>query len=506
MSIQRKYSLPNCTLILDGWGNDIALTEDTTGGRPLLSMLTSFECRFQGYEQPIKGGREFFEQFITTVSAYAQQFLSGVPRDRDRSPLPKPVVIEQLSDNTHRMVINPQALKDDPSQASLQFDLMTVQLFDLVEAIDQFYADVQTLPDLTLALAPISRRQTAPAKPMAQRVVPAAIGVSGLAAAAIALFFVPVPEFRPTEPDPETTSDVQTDGAVDDAPNGSAPPDTESESDSSAADRSAADRSAADSSAADSSTADSSTADGAAPLSADDAIAEALFVQAPLLVDSAVVDRLMTDLQQTLLAEWTQAYDFESDLVYRLAVAENGDILGYKYVNDAALTYVDETPLPDLQYNLLEPEAAAQEPVAQYRVVFTPAGAVEVSLWHGRIPEPGEAESTSGAAVELGPEITDSDRLATMNFELYDLLLDQLEDLDEDELSGELSYRVNMTPDGVVVDYEPLDDTAAEFLTTTGIPELSEEATASDRQSEQGQFLVVITGAGVLEVSPWRGF
>jgi hypothetical protein len=487
MSIQRKYSLPNCTLILDGWGNDITLTQDTTSGRPLLSMLTSFECRLQGHAQPIKGGREFFEQFITTVSAYAQQFLSGVPRDRSRVTAPKPVVVEQLSDNTHRIIINPQALKDDPAQTqteSLQFDLMTVHLFDLVEAIDQFYADVQTLPDLTLALTPISRRQTAPTKPVTQRVIPAAIGVSGLAAAAIALFYVPVPEFRPTEPEPQSTSEVQTDSTVDDTPNGSDTPENESE----------------DISEAD-------AVDTSAPLSAEDEIAEALFVQAPLLVDPDIVDPLMTDLQQTLLDEWTQEHDFEADLVYRLAVAENGDILGYKYVNDAALANVDETPLPDLQYNLLEPETAAQEPVAQYRVVFTPAGGVEVSLWHGRPPGTEEDEGEAAAdTTELGPEITDSDRLATMNFELYDLLLDQLEDLDEDELSGDLSYRVNMTPAGVVVDYEALDDTAADFLTVTGIPELAEDVTDADRQSEQGQFLVVITEEGVLEISPWRGF
>ena len=490
MSIQRKYSLPNCTLILDGWGNDLTLPEDTTAGRPLLSMLSSFECRFQGHEQPIKGGREFFEQFIATVSAYAQQFLSGVPRDRGRNAAPKPVVVEQLSDNTHRIVINPQALSDDPAQMqteTLQFDLMTVHLFDLVEAIDQFYADVQTLPDLTLALAPISRRQTAPTKPVTQRIVPAAIGVSGLAAAAIALFFVPVPEFRPTEPEPQTTSDVQTDDAADDTPSGAAPPDSESAETTEAAEA-------------------AETAD-AAPLSAEDEMAEALFVQAPLLVDPDIIDQLTTDLQQTLLDEWTQEQDFEEELVYRLAVAENGDILGYKYVNDAALDHVDETPLPDLQYNLLEPETAVQEPVAQYRVVFTPAGAVEVRLWHGRPPgAEDESGETAAESAELGPEITDSDRLATLNFELYDLLLDQLEDLDDDELVGDLSYRVNMTPDGMVVDYEPLDDAATEFLTVTGIPELAEDATDADRQSEQGQFLVVITEEGVLEVSPWRGF
>lgn len=487
MSIQRQYSLPNCTLILDGWGNDLSVV-DSAAGRPLLSILTSFECRFNGHAQPIKGGRECFEQLIAAASTYAQQFLSGVPQQRHRGDR-SPVVIEQVSANFHRLTIHPQEFKDDPARtqtSQVQFDLMTVQLFDLVEAIDQFYADSQTLPDLALVLSPVPKRQIAPKEPIAQRAIPVALGVSSLAVAAIAFFYLPVPEFRPSEADAQTeqTTDAPS------ADEGTTPPDAATDPASDAANSDPA----------------AETDETAADTPSDDPT-DLLLSQAPLIVDTEVIDGLMSDLQETLSTQWTQEHSFETDLVYRVAVSENGDILGYKYVNDDALDRVDETPLPSLRFENLDVETAVQEAIAQYRVVFTPAGTVEVSPWHGRPPgaeeEPDEA---AAGEAELGPEITDRNRLAALYLDLYDLLADNLEDIDEDALTADLSYRVNMTPDGVVVDYEALDDASEAFLDRTPLEDLREEATASDRQSEQGRFLVVITEDGVLQVSPWQGF
>jgi hypothetical protein len=484
MSIQRLYSLPNCTLLLDGWGDDLGLNGGDPTGRPLLSILTSFECRFNGHERVIQGGREFFEHLIRTTSAYAQQVLSGVPYSRDRGDRSHPVVIEQLSSNFHRLTVYPQALTDDPARnqaESISFDLMTVHLFDLVEAIDQFYADTQTLPALTLTLTPVRKRQTAPKQPLTTRALPLALGVSGLAAATAALFFVPVPEFRPREEAAETTTDVQplaTDTAASgDPPAAATTPTTQDEADN--------------------------AADSAVANSPDDEAVEVLFADAPLIVDEAIIDQLMVDLQRDLFDRWTQEHNFEEPLIYRVAVAENGDILGFKYVNDASLARVDETPMPDLQYPSLDPDRARQAPVAQYRVVFTPAGAVEVSPWHGRIPEIVPDQQDLG---DLGPEITDSAQLATLNWDLYDLMNDGIEPADRRSLSQDASFRVNMTPDGVIVDFEALDEAATRFLPRTPLASLRNAATARDRQADQGQFLVVITQAGELQVSPWRGF
>ena len=47
MTIQRQYSLPNCTLILEGLG-DNANTLAQTDSRPLMSILINAECYLSG--------------------------------------------------------------------------------------------------------------------------------------------------------------------------------------------------------------------------------------------------------------------------------------------------------------------------------------------------------------------------------------------------------------------------------------------------------------------------
>ena len=86
------------------------------------------------------------------------------------------------------------------SAPPIQVDLTTVQLFDLVEAIDQSLTDSRTLPQLTLQLSPVSKRHRKAEQPIAKRAAPAALGTGVLALAAVAFFFVPIPEVREPEP------------------------------------------------------------------------------------------------------------------------------------------------------------------------------------------------------------------------------------------------------------------------------------------------------------------
>ena len=112
---------------------------------------------------------------------------------------------------------------DQKTELSAKVDLTTVQLFDLVEAIDQFFADTQTLPELSLQLTPISKRYVKSAEPLAKRSLPAVVGVSSLALAAMAFFLVPVPEVqRQRDPVPQPNPAGQNQGTPN--PGGSGSP------------------------------------------------------------------------------------------------------------------------------------------------------------------------------------------------------------------------------------------------------------------------------------------
>jgi len=400
MTIQRQYSLPNCNLVLEGL-ND---TTDSDAVRPLLTILVNAECNFSGHEQPITGGRDFLESLTSAVSSYAQEFLSGV---HHLQPNDKPVLVQlqKVGNHLHRLTVKPEPLNSHHETGDLtHLDLRTVQLFDLVEAIDQLFADPQTLPDLSLNLTPVSRRNVTSTEPMSKRVVPAAIGVSGLAAAAALLFFVPIPEVKRPQPtgsstEPEaaaTTSASNSPGAIaSGSPNATSSATTSPATASSAiaspsassspstsptvAARSTVTASPSTSPAATSSPAPSPQAD--APIDA--AQLGTLLNTAPSVTDAATLRQLTMRLRNQLDQAWTKTPEFDSDLIYRVGVSENGDILGFKYVNQDSIAHVDETPLPDLRYNSVDPSAISREPIAQFRVVFTPRGAIEVSPWAG---------------------------------------------------------------------------------------------------------------------------
>lgn len=399
MTIQRQYSLPNCKLILEGLSGDSPL--DPTSTRPLVSVVTNVECHISGYEKPLSGGRDFLEGLLRAVSEYAQEYLSGVPHaaahgDRHHPSL---VRLERVDKNIHRLMVEPQIADQSSGTGSpAQLDLTTVQLFDLVEAVDQFFADAQTLPELALTVSPIHKRHVAAKEPVTKQAVPVALGLSSLAVAAVALFFLPIPEVRRPQPTPESatqTSPVASPSAGN-SPNDSPTPESSA-------------------SPAGSPTASSPTAAAAAPTAAASP-AEAIFAgNVPEILDPAELEQLTGKVYDQLDRGWTEKakttpITFNENLEYRVGVARTGDIRGYKYVNGAALTYLEETPLADLQFPSPSPATSpasespgspsAQEPLAQFLVVFKPNGVLEVSPWYG---EPLESSPSPAASPSPSP-------------------------------------------------------------------------------------------------------
>jgi Domain of unknown function (DUF4335) len=341
MTIERQYSLPNCKLILQGYNTG---SDGKSDGRASLNVLMNAECHFVGYPQPITGGREFFESLVRQVSRYVQGFLSGLTAPESFRQQPELVELHPIAGELHQLTVHEPPQEKSSDEVSLaaappvQVNLTTVQLFDLVEAVDQFLADSQTLPELSIQLQPLSKRYLKPEQPIAQRAVPAAIGISSLALTALALFALPIPDIkRPEDPklQPQTqSSTVPTPTAI--PPQGSSPQTTVPQS-----------------------------------------LPPNLSSPPPITNPQELKD-LKAQLIEKLTQAWIPTASVKTPLIYRVSVAKDGAIVGYKSLNPELGTETKQTPLPDLLY---KPVGSRQtnEPLADFQVTFNPDGNLEVS-------------------------------------------------------------------------------------------------------------------------------
>ncbi|MBW4550663.1 MAG: DUF4335 domain-containing protein [Aphanocapsa sp. GSE-SYN-MK-11-07L] len=227
MPIQRQYSLPNSTLVLEGLSN-----QTEAGLRPPLDVLIRFECHLLGLPAPLVGGKDLLEGLLQSVSHGVQEALSGVHRLRSARSLPeqKGIQVQPVAAEAYQvqiplgLLLQPLATPTDAvpdhqnePAAAAEFQLSQVQMFDLMEALDQLCADSQTLPDLVLPLQSLPRRSAAIGEPLTKQARAVSLGAGSLAVAATIFFFLPVPEVRRPEPKPptpqETSSPSQTEAS-----------------------------------------------------------------------------------------------------------------------------------------------------------------------------------------------------------------------------------------------------------------------------------------------------
>ncbi|MCC5650727.1 DUF4335 domain-containing protein [Nostoc sp. XA013] len=475
MNIQRKYSLPNCTLLLEGL-SDVTRAAQFQEMRPELSILVNAECYLSGYNQPITGGREFFESLVRAVSGYAQEFLSSVPNPQAHNQESELVEFQKVDSNRHRLIIHSEGTPEgfDHSNNSkrppIEIDLNTVQLFDLVEAVDQFFADTQTLPELSLELQPVTRRYGGASQALIRQAVPAAVGVSSLAVAAIAFNLIPPPQMRPPQPTP----DEQTSSKI----NNITPPASATTTPIAAA------------------TPTATPIANAKPVVKD---LEALLNTVPEITDPSQLRALNRQVYNQVHPAWTNRSGLQQDLIYRLGVAADGAIVGYKAVNKEANLGVGQTPLPNVLYNPASRPPISNEPIAQFRVVFTTQGVLQVSPWRGyaRTPE------------VVGARIADSNIVKNLNQKLYSTVRQTWSGTPT--FTRDLKYRVAVNKDGVIADYEPLNQVAFDYFRETPLPTMfnaiygSNVAAPNDKEP-LAHFQVIFKPSGTLEVIPWRGY
>ena len=201
MSITKQYNLPSCSLILEGMEDVSSENADILSGQAPMSILINAECHLLKSDRKLSGGSVFLTNFSRAVSNYAQGFLSGlfVTGKADTSEYPQ-VSINKVADrHLHLLTLEPQP---DSGESKTEIEITTVELFDLVDAIDKLYADRSVLPNLNLELQSVSKRYRKPEQPLTQRLTPVVIGLSSLAIAAGALFMIPIPEVAPPESTP----------------------------------------------------------------------------------------------------------------------------------------------------------------------------------------------------------------------------------------------------------------------------------------------------------------
>lgn len=502
MTIRRKYSLPNCTLVLEGM-SDGTVIPDSMGERPLLSILVNAECSFTGIEQTLHGGREFLENLAHAASAYSQEFLSGIYHPQEMNGHETRVRFERLyATHLHRLVYQPETEGNNtekPAQA-IALDLTTVQLFDLLEAVDQCLADNRTLPNLQLAIAPISRRYRKAEVPLLQRVAPAALGITALALAGVALFFVPIPEVREPEPVPiESEENVLPE---EETPDGIEPEPLETlPSPSPVEEEDPSPQSENPESAVPSAS--------ASPLSAEEI--ETILASATEISDPTEVWFLQRNLYRNLNRAWENRGEVNKNLQYRVSVTRDGTIIQYEPIEGTPEAVNEVTPLTQLAYTPTRSGVANQdahslrarsaERIADYRVVFTEGGVLQVSPWKGLTGTP-----------KLGKEITDPELIQQLNEELAGMLQDAWGS--SPSFPVDLVYRVGVTEEGAIADYEPKNQPAVDYVQQTPLSDLWQPEAAGigvgDNpslvpQEPLAQYEVVFKPSGVLEVSPWRG-
>ena len=184
--IEKQYISPNCVLSLQGFSEETG--EQNT---PIMTVLTQAKCQIIGYNQSLEGGLSFLEHLLQATSKYTQGLLSGLTHPWESNEENDYISLQKLPGKNRHLLIWQKVKGQIDDQ--LEVELSTIQLFDLLDAIDQFYSDEYTLPSLQDELKPLSRRYRQSEVSVVEQSTPATLGLISFAAAAVLMFMLPNP-------------------------------------------------------------------------------------------------------------------------------------------------------------------------------------------------------------------------------------------------------------------------------------------------------------------------
>ncbi len=327
MKVQRTYSQPTCSLLIEGL--------DSTGSGK-LSVLLGFELAFFQAGGRVAGGREVLEALIQAIGQYAQMVMMAEVTPQFAGIQAGSVCIAPTPSGGHALAIQaPAANGSEPQTTRIPLD--TVQLFDLMETLDRLCADPEALPDLAMVVQVEDQEVRSRHR---DTLLAALAGVATVAIAAGALLFVPIPPPK-QEPKPQSTRPAPALTAAP-QPTASPPP--------------------------------------------------------PAIADPAKVQELRDRLYRQVDGHWTKTPTFTQTAVYRVAVNEKGEVIGYQPVDPRATVPDDELALKVLLKVPVDPSTGGSpttpQPTATFRVSFDPSGKLTVEAEKLPVPATDTAPPT----------------------------------------------------------------------------------------------------------------
>lgn len=226
---------------------------------------------------------------------------------------------------------------------------------------------------------------------------------------------------------------------------------------------------------------------------------ETILTTVPEITDPSQLRALNRQVYNQINSVWNNRSNVKEELVYRVGVAADGAIVGYKPVNKGSNDAIAKTPLPNLLYNPARNGSVANEPIAQFRVVFTRKGVLEISPWRGYTKTPDVVSA----------KISDPNAIKNLNQHLFENLRQNWSV--GRTFPGDLKYRVAVNKDGVIADYEPLNQLAFDYFRETPLPKMFQSVygstvAAPNNKEPLAHFQVVFKPNGLLEVNPWQGY
>ncbi len=101
---------------------------------------------------------------------------------------------------------------------------------------------------------------------------------------------------------------------------------------------------------------------------------------APKITNSNTLEKLSSVLYNQIDKAWQQYPTFSENLAYRVTMNSAGMIAKYEHINKAASEYIAETPLAKLTNSST---IDANKPTAEFLVLLTPNGVLQVNQWVG---------------------------------------------------------------------------------------------------------------------------